>query len=537
MIAHILQRLIGPASQGSLQTIAQENSAFGAEDFAGLLTDHHAPSDTPARDSDATAVPQGQDIRPEGLTAPLAMPVEVPNLAFFHAVPLAAGSFDHAQPMSADDALAGQVGAATHVDRANDTATFADVATIDVVDLAHRGTKGATALGDGATTFVALDPFADGQTRKKSDEPAAQAQVLPTVFATKPATPPMIAAPFQQSGHAIIQTEAETFVAPTEPSAVPAAPNQQNRQISASIEGAVVHPAAPIAAAVPHKAGETHNVAQTLRTQDQPSSARQTPRSGQAFAMSPPLAAILQPLAQMPSAMQVAGQDPYAGKRAEEVAILAPARAPALHADLAAPVLRHAALFGPAQTALATAWLSRAEIDTAMADMVGIDDGQALHGSHVLGAPPTPTPILSAPQLGAGQPSAASLSAQLLPFAQQALSGPVELVLSPAELGELRFEIHQRGDQVQIVLTAERPETVDLLRRNGEQLVQDFKNAGFSGASLSFGQWGSGQHRAQTTVPDTSMLDEPSQLLAPPLVPFTPPRVLHDSARSLNLRL
>ena len=142
-------------------------------------------------------------------------------------------------------------------------------------------------------------------------------------------------------------------------------------------------------------------------------------------------------------------------------------------------------------------------------------------------------------------PTAAQLSAQLLPLAQSAQSGPVELVLSPAELGQLRFEIHHRGDQVQIVLSAERPETLDLLRRNSEQLLADFRNAGFAGASLAFGGWGAGQNAGanpqefdQGSQGDggSGVAQTPSGLPSQNAA-FARAQSYLDPSRSLNLRL
>jgi hypothetical protein len=109
----------------------------------------------------------------------------------------------------------------------------------------------------------------------------------------------------------------------------------------------------------------------------------------------------------------------------------------------------------------------------------------------------------------------------------------------------LRFEIHHRGDLVQIVLSAERPETLDLLRRNSEQLLADFRNAGFAGASLAFGGWGAGQNAGTNPQEfdqgsqsgggnDTAQLPSspPSQNAA-----FARARSYLDPSRSLNLRL
>jgi len=116
---------------------------------------------------------------------------------------------------------------------------------------------------------------------------------------------------------------------------------------------------------------------------------------------------------------------------------------------------------------------------------------------------PPPTPLPSAP-----------LPEQTAPALVQAVSqtgaNTVELVLTPEDLGKLRFELTQTGDQMRIHLIVERPETLDLLRRNADQLLSEFRQAGFAGATLSFGQGGQGaQHQppaaqapaAQTTTP------------------------------------
>jgi flagellar hook-length control protein FliK len=71
--------------------------------------------------------------------------------------------------------------------------------------------------------------------------------------------------------------------------------------------------------------------------------------------------------------------------------------------------------------------------------------------------------------------------------------GPLELALSPEELGRVTISIRQDGDFVRVTLAAERPETLDLLRRHANDLVADLRHSGFSGASLSFGQGDQGQ--------------------------------------------
>jgi hypothetical protein len=70
--------------------------------------------------------------------------------------------------------------------------------------------------------------------------------------------------------------------------------------------------------------------------------------------------------------------------------------------------------------------------------------------------------------------------------------GAVELTLTPEELGRIRFEIQQFGDLVRMVLSAERPETMEHLRRHLPEFLADLRQAGFSGSDISFGQWSRG---------------------------------------------
>lgn len=87
-----------------------------------------------------------------------------------------------------------------------------------------------------------------------------------------------------------------------------------------------------------------------------------------------------------------------------------------------------------------------------------------------------------------------TVPAALVQQAQAGVDGPVTLTLSPEDLGPLRFEMQGRGDAIHVALVVERPETLDLLRRHSDQLVAEFRQAGFSGASFSFSGTG-GQDR------------------------------------------
>ncbi len=141
-----------------------------------------------------------------------------------------------------------------------------------------------------------------------------------------------------------------------------------------------------------------------------------------------------------------------------------------------------------------------------------------------------PAPIALPPRLGA----------DLIALTKSPSRGSVEILLNPEELGHLRFEIHQKADQLRVVLSVERPETMDLLRRNTDQLLGEFRAAGFSGASLSFGNWDhqNSNPRASPASPPSGPQQE--QESAPPLSPPPQPhRQSTDIAAStgLNIRL
>lgn len=63
---------------------------------------------------------------------------------------------------------------------------------------------------------------------------------------------------------------------------------------------------------------------------------------------------------------------------------------------------------------------------------------------------------------------------------------PVELSLAPVELGHVRLTLHGSDQAMTVVVSAERPETLDLLRRNIESLAQDLRQAGFAATSFTF---------------------------------------------------
>ena len=112
--------------------------------------------------------------------------------------------------------------------------------------------------------------------------------------------------------------------------------------------------------------------------------------------------------------------------------------------------------------------------------------------------------------------------------------GPLELALSPEELGRLTISIKHDGDFVRVTVIADRPETLDLMRRHGGDLVADLRQAGFSGASLSFGQGGQGGQPRFATAETATKDQSTSQHLPPETKPTAPNRSRKGSGMDLR---
>jgi flagellar hook-length control protein FliK len=107
-----------------------------------------------------------------------------------------------------------------------------------------------------------------------------------------------------------------------------------------------------------------------------------------------------------------------------------------------------------------------------------------------------------------------------------------ELLMNPAELGRIRFDLITQGDQVQVTLSVERPETLDLLRANTEALRQEFRAAGLTADTLNFGQW---SQRPPARDQSAAPADQAAPALLPQAIPA--PYIKPPSTSALDLRL
>ncbi|WP_225030301.1 flagellar hook-length control protein FliK, partial [Xinfangfangia pollutisoli] len=140
--------------------------------------------------------------------------------------------------------------------------------------------------------------------------------------------------------------------------------------------------------------------------------------------------------------------------------------------------------------------------------------------------PPAPAaPAGPSPHVRPAEPAAAAVLPQLVEATVVAKPGVTELRLSPEELGAVRIDLRAEGDRVTLAISAERQDTLDLMRRHADRLAGDLRAAGFSQLDLSFGRWSGEGQKGQPTPPplaspmpghgDPALLASPSPLLRP----------------------
>lgn len=115
--------------------------------------------------------------------------------------------------------------------------------------------------------------------------------------------------------------------------------------------------------------------------------------------------------------------------------------------------------------------------------------------------------------------------------------GGLEITLTPEELGTIKINI-SNTDRLQVHFLSDRPETIELMRRNSEILERQLQNDGFDEATVSFSSSShrddSNQRRQSNIHTDQIEIDE--QPIATPTDATSP--LLHAAVgKSINLRL
>jgi hypothetical protein len=113
---------------------------------------------------------------------------------------------------------------------------------------------------------------------------------------------------------------------------------------------------------------------------------------------------------------------------------------------------------------------------------------RGVEGEHDAGGPGR-AGLAHLPQGGGATFVPAPLAATLSDLLLRRTDGPVELTLSPEELGRVRLSLSPEGDGLHVTVHVERGDALDLLRRNSDLLLQEIRAQGFSGATFSFSGW------------------------------------------------
>ena len=119
-------------------------------------------------------------------------------------------------------------------------------------------------------------------------------------------------------------------------------------------------------------------------------------------------------------------------------------------------------------------------------------------------------------------PSAApapNVSAQAVPPQVSQVSSAIlsstdasfDIHLSPAELGKVRISLTPSDAGILVTVLADRPETLDLLRRHADLLAQDFREIGYENAAFSFGAGGQDDAGGNRDAQQSARRDAPGE--------------------------
>ena len=120
----------------------------------------------------------------------------------------------------------------------------------------------------------------------------------------------------------------------------------------------------------------------------------------------------------------------------------------------------------------------------------------------------------------ATRPDVAQHVAQQLALAlHRAPDRPVEVALNPEELGRVSMMLSQQDGALTLAVQAERPETLELLRRNIDQLAYELNDLGYQNLSFSFSgdanQRDSDGANGGTVAEQTGSIEEMDELPSP----------------------
>lgn len=128
---------------------------------------------------------------------------------------------------------------------------------------------------------------------------------------------------------------------------------------------------------------------------------------------------------------------------------------------------------------------------------------------------------------------AGHVARQIADVAHHMPARPVEITLSPEELGRVRLTVSTHESGIVLNIVAERPETVDLLRRHIGQLGQQFQSLGYESIAFSFSGGGDAQtsdHQEGDAAPQSAPTEDSD-------IPALQIKLATGTAAGVDLRL
>ncbi|WP_253186877.1 flagellar hook-length control protein FliK [Roseobacter denitrificans] len=122
---------------------------------------------------------------------------------------------------------------------------------------------------------------------------------------------------------------------------------------------------------------------------------------------------------------------------------------------------------------------------------------EALSAAETRSASSTSTTPLN--QLLARAETPTAIARQMAEALQKLPDRPVEISLNPKELGRVRMNISAAEAGITVTIVTERPETLDLMRRNIDQLVREFQAIGYNDINFAFSEGETQQGFAETS--------------------------------------
>lgn len=164
-------------------------------------------------------------------------------------------------------------------------------------------------------------------------------------------------------------------------------------------------------------------------------------------------------------------------------------------ASIAGPALKMAPPLAAGQAGMAQLNSTVKQVKLEGISPVSIDPEQAMISEPRVG---TTTQASPTGQVFSRADIPAQISRQLAEAIQNRAGQTVDVALNPRELGRVRMSISAGEAGITVAVLAERPETLDLMRRNIEELAREFQNIGYENINFAFAEGDAQQHRGST---------------------------------------